>query len=309
MRIDEDPPLDPLHRVGIATMTTSTETLIETDDPWGAHASAYDTVFAPLTGYIARSLLAMTEARLPPDARVVDIACGSGALLLPAIEHAQRSRAAGGSNFVVGCDFSAGMVAEAQRKASRSYEADVFRCEVQNGQALVYDDASFDAAFSCFRIFLFDDRIAGWAEAARVLKPGGVFATTTWMAPEHNEMFRAQFAPIMDALPARLKEERPPPGWMLVAEAAVLEAEVEQAGFVDVDVRPFHTTFVLPSIEVAWHTMLDNPAGGALLRQCNEDERTQLEESFARGLRAHAGGSDHPIVLRASCNTLTARRG
>ncbi|MGB0678870.1 MAG: hypothetical protein ACPGUV_04335 [Polyangiales bacterium] len=77
-----------------------------TDDPWGAHASTYDKVFAPLTGYIARSMLAMADTRLAPNVRILDIACGSGALLLPLIERAAAYRAKGASDFVVGCDAS-----------------------------------------------------------------------------------------------------------------------------------------------------------------------------------------------------------
>lgn len=270
-----------------------------TDDPWGSHASTYDRLFAPLTGYIARSLLAAAETRMPAEPRVLDIACGSGALLLPAIERAAH---------VVGCDYSEGMIAQAQQKAAQAHDSDRFRCELQDGQALSYDDASFDAVFSCFGIFLFEDRIAGWREAARVLKPGGLFATTSWMAPEHNEMFRVQFAPIMEALPERLRSEQEPPGWMVVADGEALEAEVRQAGFEKVDVRPFNTTFVLPSIDAAWNAMLDNPAGGALLRQCDAAEQQQLRENFDRRLREHAGGTDHPIVLEASCNLLIAQR-
>lgn len=277
-------------------------------DAWGSHAATYDRVYAPLTGYIARSLLAMTDARLPADARVLDIACGSGALLFPAIERARRRRAAGGSDFVVGCDYSAGMLAEAQRNAGRAYDAELFRCEVQDGQAMSYEDASFDAAYSCFGIFLFEDRRAGWREAARVLKRGGLFGTSTWLAPEHNEMFRAQFQPIMEALPDRLKEDPSSSDWTEVADPNGLKLEVEQAGFTSVEVHSFEAKFVLPSVEVAWNALVDNPAGGALIRQCDASERKAVEESFARGMARYARDEDEPILLEASCNLLTARR-
>ena len=280
----------------------------ESTDPWGEHASRYDRVFAPLTGYIARSMLAMTDARMPEGARVLDIACGSGALLLPAIERAQRRRARGTDDFVVGCDFSPGMVDVARRKAEALFDPDGFSCNVQDGQALTEEDARYDAAFSCFGIFLFPDRIAGWREAARVLKPGGLFATTTWLAPEHNDMFRAQFEPIMGALPKRLTEDMTPPGWMIVADGEALAAEVAEAGFRDVQTSVFRTQFVLPSVEVACETMLDNPAGGALLRACSDDEAAEVKAAFVGSLEARAGGADRPILLEAACNILTARK-
>lgn len=277
-------------------------------DPWGAHASAYDRVFAPLTGYVARSMVAMVEARLPDDARILDVACGSGACLWPLFERAEVKRAKGGTDFTVGCDFSPGMVEITRRKASRLAGREAFSVEVQDGQALTYEDASFDAVFSCFGIFLFEDRVAGWREAARVLKPEGHFATTTWMAPEQNEMFYAQFVPIMESLPKRLVDTMQPNGWMEVADARKLEREVMAAGFVEVEVHPFRATFVLPSIETAWHMLLDNPSGGALVRQCNEEEVRSVKQHFFQSLRERVSGDTHPIQLEACCNVLTATK-
>lgn len=277
-------------------------------DPWGAHASCYDEVFAPLTGYIARSMLSVAEAQIPEEAHVLDVACGSGALFLPAVARAQRARARGGGGRVTGCDFSAGMVDLALRKAAQIADPEVFLGEVQDGQALTYGDGSFDAVFSCFGIFLFEDRRAGWAEAMRVLRPGGLFATTTWQAPEKNEMFRAQFAPLSAALPPRLTADATPPGWMVVADGDALAAEVGAAGFVDVEVRPFETELVIPSAEVAWACMVDNPAAGAMLGQCTDAERAEVESAVLTSLHERTGGPGRPLVLRAACNILVARK-
>ncbi|MEM6293487.1 MAG: methyltransferase domain-containing protein [Myxococcota bacterium] len=277
-------------------------------DPWGDHASTYDRVFAPLTGYIARSMLAMTDTQMPDDARVLDIACGSGALLLPAIERVHRRRVAGHASVAVGCDISGGMVDIARAKADALFDGDAFRCGVQDGQALDEADASFDAAFSCFGIFLFPDRLAGWREAARVLKPGGIFATSTWAAPEDNEMFRAQFGPLATALPERLTQDMTPPGWMIVADPAALSAEVSEAGFVDVQTSRFTAQFVLPSAQTAWETMLDNPAAGALMRECSASELAAVKDAVVSSLQARATGPGGSIVLEAVCNVLVARR-
>lgn len=280
----------------------------EPTDPWGAHASTYDRIFAPLTGYVARTMLASTEERTPNGARVLDIGCGSGALLLPAIERAQRRRLQGHADVVVGCDFSPGMVSMAHRRAEALFDSNAFRCDVQDGQALTEDDASYDAAFSCFGIFLFPDRQAGWREAARVLKPGGVFSTSTWLPPEDNEMFRAQFGPMMEALPSRLTEDMAPSGWLEVGRAEALGAEVRDAGFEDVETTVFRTMFALPSAAMAWDAVLDNPAAGALVQQCTGSEREAVESAFLESMLQRAGGPQNPILLEAACNILVARR-
>ena len=280
----------------------------ESADPWGSHASTYDRIFAPLTGYVARTMLASTEERTLDGARVLDIACGSGALLLPAIERAQRRRQEGHNDVVVGCDFSPGMVAISQKRAEALYTSDAFRCEVQDGQALSEDDATYDAAFSCFGIFLFPDRHAGWREAARVLKPGGLFSTSSWLPPEHNEMFRAQFEPMMEALPSRITEQLEAPGWLGVATAEALEAEVGEAGFTEIETTVFRTMFTLPSARVAWKAVLENPAAGAMLQQCDEQEREAVKSAFFDSMQQRAGGARRPILLEAACNILVARR-
>lgn len=281
----------------------STET-----DPWGAHASTYDRLFAPLTGYVAHGLLALADGHIRQSARVLDVGCGSGALLVPAIERAVRRRRRGDQDHVVGCDVSPGMVALAETKA-RAFDIEAFCCDVQNGEALGYEDGAFDAVFSCFGIFLFEDRGAGWREAARVLAAGGVFATTTWLPPERNEMFRAQFGPVMAALPARLTENMSPPGWMVVAEPDGLRSEVAAAGFMDVEVRPFHASMVLPNVDVAWAAMLENPGSSRLLEQCTHDELRAVQAAYTQSMTERAGGPDRPVLLEASCNLLVARRG
>ncbi|WP_437638562.1 class I SAM-dependent methyltransferase [Sorangium sp. So ce854] len=61
---------------------------------------------------------------------------------------------------VVATDFSPEMVAHAKSNLGVLGAADIVRCEVRDGQALGFEDASFDAVFSAFGIFLFPDRNA-----------------------------------------------------------------------------------------------------------------------------------------------------
>lgn len=52
--------------------------------------------------------------------------------------------------------------------------------------ALPFDDASFDVVICQFGVMFFPDRVAGYREARRVLKPGGQFLFNAWDRIEHN---------------------------------------------------------------------------------------------------------------------------
>lgn len=275
---------------------------------WSKHADSYESLFAPLTGFVARGLFLAAERKLAPKARILDIACGTGALSLPALAWAAN---AGGH--VVATDFSEEMVRRTRDALERSKAPPgTFATQVENGEKLSFADASFDAVFSCFGIFLFSDRAAGFREAGRVLKPGGVFATTVWHGPATNEMLRAQMMPVMAALPERLRPNPaapPPKSWLEVSEERGLRAEVESAGlFEDIRITPFHATYVISDRERGWKSMRDNPVMGALLRQCDAKELDAIRGRLMDHFTELAGGPDEPVHLHAVCNVLVARR-
>lgn len=185
---------------------------------------------------------------------------------------------------------------------------DLIRCEVQNGEALSFDDASFDAVFSSFGIFLFDDRCAGWREAARVLRPGGVFATTVWKAPAHNPMLRAQIRAVMQALPAHL-EPTAKGGWLEIAEPDALISEVTTAApFTDARCHAFHASIAIADWRLIWDAMRDNPVIGRLLDRCSPEELSVVKTRVLANFRELAGVDHGPLLLESVCNVLVATR-
>lgn len=103
---------------------------------------------------------------LPEDARVLDLATGTGDLAL------MIARLHPGAH-VVGSDPSARMLEVGAEKVKRADLAD--RVELQEGdaQALPFTDDSFDGCCIAFGIRNVPDRDAAIAEMARVTKPGG----------------------------------------------------------------------------------------------------------------------------------------
>ena len=276
---------------------------------WDRHAQSYQRIAAPCTGYLAQALFQSVAGRLPESARILDIACGGGELARAAALHnLAASGTPGDVGHVVATDFSAQMVEHTRHLLEATCPAARFSCEVHDGQALGLDTASFDAAFSAFGIFLFPDRKAGWREAARVLRPGGWFATAVWRGPEHNALAREQVAPILAALPAAMREAIPRPGWLAVSTADGLAAEVAAAGFTDVEVSVFDAVFTAPTPRAMWELALQNPPMQPLFAALDEDRLEAVERSVLSNFEQRAGGVDKPLRFDCSCHFLVARR-
>jgi ubiquinone/menaquinone biosynthesis C-methylase UbiE len=71
--------------------------------------------------------------------------------------------------------------------------------------ALGFDAARFDAVVCQFGAMFFPDRVAGYREAHRVLKPGGRFLVAIWDSLERNPMTRC----VVDAMARRFPGNPP----------------------------------------------------------------------------------------------------
>ena len=111
-----------------------------------------------------RTAVAFGEIVAQPDARVLDICCGTGdqtgALLAKRPAKAEP---------VTGLDFSGEMLRQAERK----YAGANVRWVEGDAMALPFADNSFDLVTSAFGFRNLSNYAAGLAEIRRVLRPGG----------------------------------------------------------------------------------------------------------------------------------------
>ena len=106
---------------------------------------------------------------LAPGTRVLDVACGTGNLALPAA----RTGAA-----VTGVDIATNLLEQARARAAA--EGLTARFDEGDAEKLPYPDASFDAVISMFGVMFAPRPELAAAELLRVCRPGGRIALANW---------------------------------------------------------------------------------------------------------------------------------
>jgi len=135
-----------------------------------AMSSSYDAI-VPFFAEFGELLV--DAAGVEPGDRTLDVATGTGACLIPA------ARAVGDRGVAVGIDLSEGML-EQLRRASRAAGLEHVRVELMDAEHIEFPDESFDVVTCAFAVFLFPDRPRALGEFARVLRPGGTVAFSTF---------------------------------------------------------------------------------------------------------------------------------
>jgi SAM-dependent methyltransferase len=129
---------------------------------------------APVDHFHARGLPATVELAdrlvISPSDHVLDIGCGLGG---PARYFAKRFGCR-----VSGIDITPSFVEAGNRLTALLHMQAQVQLEVGDGHRLPYPDAAFDGAYSQHVTMNVADRPRFFAEAFRVLKPGGFFALT-----------------------------------------------------------------------------------------------------------------------------------
>ena len=140
----------------------------------------------------AVDLVDRLAARQRPITRLLEIAAGTGVVTR---EMASRLPA---SVEIVATDLNPGMLEQATAMGTSR------PCDWQRADAmqLPFPDESFDAVVCQFGVMFFPDKPKAFAEARRVLKPGGVFIFSVWDRTETNEFADVVTKSLADVFPA-----------------------------------------------------------------------------------------------------------
>jgi demethylmenaquinone methyltransferase / 2-methoxy-6-polyprenyl-1,4-benzoquinol methylase len=118
-----------------------------------------------------------------PDARVLDLCCGTGDLLFAFAHEASKSRSNAGAQ-LIGADFALPMLDLAQRKNSQRCEVAAFLAA--DALALPFADSSFDLISAAFGFRNLTNYKNGLREMRRLLRPGGALAILEFCEPERG---------------------------------------------------------------------------------------------------------------------------
>jgi SAM-dependent methyltransferase len=243
-------------------------------EPWDLVADGYAQEVVPWGEHFADIALELADLTAP--AHIVDVATGPGTLALLA---ARRGLS------VSALDFSEAMIAALRRRADEA-GLEIADVRVGDGQALPWDDDSFDAAFSMAGLIFFPDRDAGFRELRRVLRPGRRAVVSS------NADLPPIFLDMLEAISGLLPDLPLSGGKMPLADADEFAAEMSAAGFGDVMIETAHHTIVDPSIEAFWDKTQRSAAPLVLLRNRLGDERWAeiAGEVLAKLRERHGGG-------------------
>lgn len=135
--------------------------------PYSAAESwLYDRIIAPAVLAMGEHIASELASGVRDDARLLDVGCGGGQLVVDLLRRRPSARA-------VGLDLSAEQIGRAVRRAREAGLGGRVRFVRGSALELPFEDEAFDVVISVASIKHWPDRALGLSECIRVLEPGG----------------------------------------------------------------------------------------------------------------------------------------
>ncbi|MDP9266848.1 MAG: ubiquinone/menaquinone biosynthesis methyltransferase [Acidobacteriota bacterium] len=180
-----------------------------------------------------------------PDARVLDLCCGTGDMTLALARESQRQGGgtSAGTPAILGADFSHAMLTRAQQKFAAGEKASAIEADAL---ALPFASASFDLVTSAFGFRNLANYDAGLAEIFRVLRAGGEAGILDFGEPRGvmGGVYRMYFRHVLPAVGTVISGVRGPYAYLPVSVERFpapeqMLARMRAAGFSSVSWTPY----------------------------------------------------------------------
>jgi len=226
-------------------------------------------------GPLASLLLEL--AAIQPGERVLDVACGTGAVARLAVQDV------GPTGQVVGLDLNPAMLAVA-RTVSLPPGASV-RWQEGSADALPFAAAAFEVVCCQQGLQFFPDRGAALREMHRVLVPGGRVVLGVWRAIEENPGAAAFSAAVAQYVSTEAGMRLRAP--FALGEEAALHALLMEAGFCDVRIRAAVYTVRCPPPEEHIRRMMAASPLADVFAQMEDTTRAALVREVGTALQSY----------------------
>ena len=272
-------------------MTIQTPTSEQIRTAWDALAAGFDQYVTPKNIPFGDEILRRVD--FGPGSRFLDVACGTGALAVPAARRGAD---------VTAVDLSPAMIEQLTTRVRAGGLTNVVS-RVMDGNALEFDDDTFDVTASLNGISLFPDLSGGLREAVRVTRPGGRVVIAAFGAPQKAEFLVYFMGAMQAAVPGFTPLPMdPPPLPFQVADPEVLLGRLSDAGLSKVGVDVLTWTFRVESGTELWNLIRSsNPIGAQLTAGLTAEQQADVQRVLDDMIRERSGGTPGG-VLHAALN-------
>lgn len=253
-------------------------------EPWDLVAEGYSEITMGVFQGYTDAALAMVN--LDSQSRVLDLACGPGTLALTAAKNVDQIKAV---------DFSREMIAILDRTLEREGINNI-ETWCGDGQALPYEDNSFDAAFSMFGLMFFPDRMKGYQEIYRTLKPGGATVISSWAPISASPLQQAVFGALREMMPNMPKPQQDVES---LENPDFFREEMVKAGFKEVRIEPVTCGTEVTSLDRFWEDMVKGAAPLVMLKNSMTEEQWQEKTKIALDYLGKTIGDSRTLTAQA----------
>lgn len=225
--------------------------------------------------------LVLDTAGIQPGDDVIDVACGTGLVTLPA------AASVGPTGRVLATDISPKMIEEVERRSTACGLTNV-DVEWRDAEDLG-GDRSFDVALCSLGLMYVPAPAAAVSELHRVLRPGGRAVVSVW--GERRNCGWAELFPIVDA---RVESDVCPMFFALGAPGA-LAATLECAGFVDIDTKRLNVELHYASDDDALGAAFAGGPVALAASRFDDDARRSAHADYLASLADYADGNGYRV--------------